>query len=116
MRFHRMCLGVALLGAALTSTTVAQILDGQLDVAFYGAALSVQNTDTQFGDASLPDVIDSGGGSEIDQVFARVDGGRLHVLVAGNLERNFNKLSIFFDTEAGGFNTLDGSVFPGGVD
>ena len=94
----------------------AQIIDGQLDAAFYGPALSIQNTDTQFGDAALPDVIDSGGGSEIDQIFATVDSGRLHVLVAGNLERNFNKLEIFIDSEAGGHNQLDGSMLPGGVD
>ncbi len=87
----------------------AQIIDGQLDSMFYGPALSIQNTDTQFGDAGLPDVIDSGGGSEIDQVFARVDNGRLYVMVAGNLERNFNKLEVFIDSETGGSNQLDGA-------
>jgi hypothetical protein len=94
----------------------AQIIDGQLDAAFYGAPLSIQSTDTQFGDATQPDVIDAGGGSEIDQFFARVDNGRLYVLMAGNLERNFNKLEVFIDSETGGHNVLDGATLPGGVD
>lgn len=93
------------------------------DESLYGAALSTQNTRTQFGDGSgNPDPIITGsnlaenGGSEIDQVFATVSGDRLYVLVAGNLEGNFNKLNLFIDSAAGGVNTLDGDALPGGLD
>src|SRR5215218_7404132 len=68
----------------------------------YGTALSVQNTNTQFGNAVLGDPVNGGGGSEIDQVFAKVEGGRLYVNVTGNLEWNFNKLEVFVDSKAGG--------------
>jgi len=82
----------------------APVIDGQLDGA-YGAALFVQNQGTGFGDASQGQ-IGPCGGSEIDQVFAVVSGDRLYVLVAGNLETNFNKLSVFFDTRSGGQQRL----------
>src|SRR5688500_10308037 len=91
--------------AALAATLVAGqamaviVMDGSKD-ADYGAALSVQNTNTQFGNAVSGDPINAGGGSEIDQVFAKVQNGRLYVLVAGNLETNFNKLEVFIDSEA----------------
>jgi hypothetical protein len=101
------------------------VMDGTAD-AEYGAALSVQNTNTQFGNGTNGDPINAGGGSEIDQVFARITGGRLYVLVTGNLETNFNKLEVFIDSEAGGLNVIDGvdgpiggtgaNLLPGGVD
>ena len=49
-------------------------------------------------------------GSEIDGVYAYVDqsGGRLYVLVTGNMESNYNKLNFFFDSVAGGQNPLRG--------
>jgi len=127
----------ALLVAAVSlfaSLAMAQpVIDGSVDAAFYGAALSttgtgdsaVQNTRTHFGDGSgNPDPIVTGnnladgGGSEIDQVFGRVADGRLHVLVAGNLEGNFNKLVVYVDASenTGGVNTIDGSALPTGVD
>ncbi|QDT73884.1 PEP-CTERM sorting domain-containing protein [Lacipirellula limnantheis] len=91
------------------------VLDGKAD-AEYGAALSTQNTNTQFGNATSGDPINGGGGSEIDQVFAVISGGRLYVTIAGNLETNFNKIDLFIDSEAGGVNTIDGGVLPAGVD
>jgi len=119
VRTHRIILSAA--AAVLTSAFTASayavpVIDGSKD-AEYGAALSVQNTNTQFGNAINGDAINAGGGSEIDQVFAKIVDGRLYVLVAGNLETNFNKLEVFIDSEAAaGVNSLDGSMLPGGVD
>lgn len=101
--------------AAVAQPTTDGTLVG--DEAFYGSALSVQNTRTQFGDANNPDALLSGGGSEIDQVFMARSGDRLHVLITGNLEDNFNKLQIFLDTDSGtGVNTLDGANLPLAMD
>jgi hypothetical protein len=94
-------------------------MDGSLagDTSFYGAALSTQTVKTQFGDAILGDPINGGGGSEIDQVFGKVSGGRLYVFVSGNLEKNFNKLEVFIDPGNGtGVNSIVGSQLPTGVD
>ena len=40
------------------------------------------------------------------------------MLVAANLEGNFNKLNLFIDSDgaAGGVNSLDGNNLPGGFD
>jgi hypothetical protein len=104
------------------SASAQPIIDGTAD-ASYGPALSIQNTRTQFGDGGAnPDPIITGtnfgtnGGSEIDQVFAKVENGRLYVVVTGNLEENFNKLDVFIDSKAGGVNKLDGANLPGGLD
>lgn len=91
------------------------VIDGALDATAYGAALSVQNTDTQFGNASQDDLLVASG-SEIDQVFGTVADGRLNVLIAGNLETNFNKLVVFIDSVAGGKNQLVGAELPTGFD
>ncbi|WP_197525633.1 PEP-CTERM sorting domain-containing protein [Pseudobythopirellula maris] len=91
-------------------------LNGQYYPSIYGAPLSVQNTATQYGDATNGDARYAVGGSEIDYVAANVDSGRLNVLVAGNLESNFNKLNIFIDSEPGGMNVVDGANAPAGVD
>ncbi len=104
---------------ALAATTAQAAVDGTIvgDESFYGAALSTQNTRTGFGDASNPDALLTGGGSEINQVFATVSGGRLHVLVTGNLEENFNKLTFFIDGNAAtGVSSIDGSALPSAMD
>jgi hypothetical protein len=103
----------------ISSAAVGQVIvDGTRvgDEAFYGAALSIQNTNTQFGNAVNGDGRFANGGSEIDQVFATVRNGRLFVLVAGNLESNFNKLEVFIDSVPGGVNQLVGSSLPAHVD
>ncbi|MEN0111035.1 MAG: hypothetical protein AAF805_09950 [Planctomycetota bacterium] len=104
--------------AASAATHAAPTVDGSLagDAAFYGPALSVQNTNTQFGDATNGDPYIAQGGSEIDQVFAATVGDRLHVLVTGNFENNYNKLNVFLDTEAGGMNTINAANAPANVD
>jgi hypothetical protein len=77
-------------------------VDGTLD-ADYGPPLVVQTVQTQFGDAMPPG---SASGSELDAVYALVEGGRLFLMFTGNLEPNFNKLNIFIDAQTGGENTL----------
>ena len=54
---------VAMIWAAEVSAQ--PVMDGRLsgDEADYGAALSVQNTNTQFGDANTGDPVSGGGGS-----------------------------------------------------
>ncbi|MEX2091668.1 MAG: PEP-CTERM sorting domain-containing protein [Pirellulales bacterium] len=42
----------------------------------------------------------------MDAGYAVVDGGRLYVMLTGNIEPNFNKVSVFFDSKAGGENVL----------
>jgi len=110
----------ALLSLSATSIAFAQpVLDGNASGSDgYGAALSVQNTQTQFGDNNDADLIANSGGSEIDQVFGVVSNGRLYVTIAGNLENNFNKMEVFIDSVArpGETNTLNGTNLPAAVD
>lgn len=89
-------------GAALAQPT----MDGTLD-ASYGAALSIQNTSTSFGNSTLGQV-DYANGSELDGFFCQSSPGFLHLFFTGNLESNFNKFELFIDSKAGGQNTLRG--------
>lgn len=100
-----------LLGATalLSSAALAQpTIDGTRD-GDYGAPIVVQNTPTGFGDSNLGQV-DFANGSELDAAYAYVDMTNqvLYLMLTGNLESNFNKLEIFFDTVAGGQNRLRG--------
>ena len=95
----------ALLAAAGSAQAI--VVDGSLD-AGYGSALAVQTVETQFGDASDPAGL--GGGGELDAGYAVISGGRLYVMLTGNVEPNFNKVSVFIDSKAGGENTLDGTL------
>jgi hypothetical protein len=81
-------------------------MDGLADGS-YGASLAVQDTQTGFGDASLG-LADLCDGSELDALFGFIDDDRINILVAGNLESNYNKLHIFLDYTAGGQNRLRG--------
>jgi hypothetical protein len=85
---------------------LSQTIDGTRD-AIYGSPIVVQNTPTGFGDSNLGQV-DYANGSELDAAYAYVDmsTSTLYLFLAGNLESNFNKLEIFFDTVAGGQNKL----------
>jgi hypothetical protein len=79
----------------------APTINGILDVE-YGGPLAVQSVETDFGDSS-------GGlasGGELDAGYAVIDGGRLYVMLTGNIENNFNKLSVFIDSVPGGENVL----------
>lgn len=87
-------------------------IDGTAD-ALYGAPVSVQDTQTSFGDSNLGQV-DYANGSELDAAYAYVDMANsvLYIVLAGNLESNFNKLEVFFDTVSGGQNKLRGDNSP----
>jgi hypothetical protein len=116
-------IGFAMLCVAFVARAGAvPIMDGSVAAGDgYGTPLSVQNTNTAYGDAQGGDMVNDnipngGGGSEIDQVYGTVQNGRLYVTVTGNLESNFNKLEVFVDSKAGGVNTINGAALPAGVD
>ncbi len=114
MKHLASALSVTLVAAGAASAQI--VVDGTAE-ALYGPALSIQNTNTQFGNSTDPDPRFSAGGSELDQVFGRVENGFLFLMFAGNLESNFNKLEIFIDSQAGvGQNTLVGANLPTAVD
>ena len=108
----------ALAVVTLSTAQAVPVMDGSASPSDgYGPALSVQNTQTQFGDNSSPDLIaTASGGSEINQVFGVVANGRLYVTITGNLETNFNKMEVFIDSATGGVNEIVGSALPAGVD
>lgn len=85
---------------------LAPTIDGKVD-AIYGNAKALQTNRTGFGDASSGNV-DKTNGSELDGLYAVVKDGILYLAITGNVESNFNKLDIFFDTIAGGQNKLQG--------
>jgi hypothetical protein len=87
-----------LIVAAMAAPASAQIIDGTKD-ASYGGALAVQTVDTQFGDNA----------SEWNAGYGTISGGRLNLMLTGNLEANFNKLEIFIDSKAGGQSVFDSS-------
>lgn len=98
---------IATVAVLLTAAPVlaAPLVDGTRDVD-YGSPLAVQTVQTQFGDNTDP--LGFGGGGELDAAYATVTGGRLYVLLTGNIEPSFNKVSVFFDTKPGGENVLSG--------
>ncbi len=113
--FRRTLQALAAASLLAAPSLAAPVMDGTAD-AEYGPALSTQNTNTQFGNAFSGDPINGGGGSELNQVFGYISGGRLYVTLAGNLETNFNKFDVFIDSQPGGVNAIDGSALPAGVD
>lgn len=100
--------------ALIAGSAAAQpILDGSLTDSVWGSPLAVQDTATQFGDATGGGQ-DSAGGSELNAAYGYIDGGILYLGLTGNLEGNFNKMWIFIDAVAGGENTLAGDNVDGG--
>lgn len=91
----------AALCAAATSAAAAPIVDGTRDGG-YGGALAVQAVQTQFGDSTGGIT----GGGELDAAYAIIEGGRLYVMLTGNIENNSNKVSVFIDSKPGGENVL----------
>lgn len=81
-------------------------VDGLAD-AEYGSALAQQSVQTSFGNSTAGQT-GFANGSELDLGYGTVVGDQLYLLLAGNLEANFNKLEIFLDTRAGGQNRLRG--------
>ena len=103
-------LSAVALVAAMGCATVAQAqtIDGTRD-ASYPAALAVQTVNTSFGNNANGNV-GSAGGSELDNIHAYISGSDLVVFIGGNLETNFNKLDLFFDSKGGGQNQLTGNT------
>jgi hypothetical protein len=102
----------------------APVVDGTRDEATYGSPKFIQNNYTGFGNNSQTNG-STANGSEIDGVYAVIYDNAtpadttddlLYVFVAGNLETNFNKLELFFDTGTGGQNNLrsDNNAVDGG--
>jgi len=98
----------------LTRSAVAPVVDGSRDATTYGGPRFLQQNYTGFGNNTQNTGV-TANGSEIDALYAVVyNNGTeadtaddiLYVFIAGNLESNFNKLEIFFDTGTGGQNTL----------
>lgn len=110
-------LSPGVVGGTPGSPEAAPVMDGSadgVDAARYGAAKFVQNVFTGFGNNTNTSGV-VGGGSEIDAVYAFIWNNNtpadatddvLYLTVAGNLESNFNKLDLFFETQAGGQNRL----------
>ena len=84
----------------------AQTIDGTRD-ANYPAALAVQTNSTGFGDSNTGSPTQANG-DELDNLHAQIAGSDLYLFIGGNLQTNFNKLELFFDTKAGGQNVLRG--------
>ncbi len=107
-----------LLSASLPAGAQSPTIDGQLDAAFYGTPVSVQNTPTAFGNATNGHTRFAVQGSELDAAYARVADGYIYLFIAGNFETygqgltwstgNQSKLDLFFDTVPGGQNSLRG--------
>jgi hypothetical protein len=101
---------------ALACFVVGSVAHGQITIdgtkdAGYGAAVSVQTVQTEFGDGDGT----GAGGSELNAAYATVESGNLNLLLTGNIENNFNKLNIFIDSVAGGQNVIGPDTANGGV-
>jgi hypothetical protein len=99
-----LALAAGMLAAALP-LNAAPVIDGTRD-AEYGAALSVQTVQTNFGDNF----------SELNAAYGKVTGGFLYLMFTGNLENNFNKLMVFVDSKTGGQNAISGTNNPQNFD
>lgn len=82
------------------SSLGAPLLSTQTNASNYGAGLSG-------GQASSS-------GSRLDRAWGTISGGKLKLLIAGNLESNFNKMWIMFDDGTAGQSTLRGDNADGG--
>ncbi len=99
-------LALAVVGCAAGVSVAQPIINGTLDGA-YGAARAIQNAPTGFGDSNLG-VVDFANGSELNNAYAVRDATTLYLFFGANLESNFNKFELFFDSKSGGQNRLRG--------
>jgi hypothetical protein len=122
--------GGLLVALAATPAFAVETIDGVASPA-YGPAIVTQTNGTGFGDSNLG-VIDYANGSELDAAYGYIDGGVLYLVLAGNLESNFNKLEVFIDALPGagqnrlrsdnvdvdfnGLNRMGGLTFDSGFD
>jgi hypothetical protein len=91
MMKQTICLLLILIMASVLEAQI--VVDGTKDAA-YPAAVAVQSIETGFGDNL----------SEWNAAYCAIDSGKLFLMFTGNLEANFNKLEVFIDSTAGGFN------------
>ncbi|MEO1717279.1 MAG: PEP-CTERM sorting domain-containing protein [Planctomycetota bacterium] len=85
---------VFLAAAGLAGGAMAQTIDGSITESAF-QLISTNSEGTGFGNNR----------SEINGIWAYVDSGTLFLGVTGNVQ-DFNKLDLFFDSTAGGQNTL----------
>lgn len=113
---------------ALCAGALGQVVDGVVD-GVYGPPIVIQNTQTSFGDNNVGHPRWANG-SELDAAYGIVSTGSLFLMLAGNLESNFNKLEVFIDINPGtgqstlradnpdvdfnGLNRMAGMTFPAG--
>src|SRR4051812_30122935 len=111
MRKRDLILAAACATAVLQGTVMAAIaIDGSYD-ADYGAAMTLQTNNTQFGNNTNPDGTSSGG-SELDAAYAVIQNGALNLFFAGNFQNNGNKVNIFIADGRPGQNVINAG--PGG--
>ncbi|MEM6329628.1 MAG: hypothetical protein AAF790_05200 [Planctomycetota bacterium] len=96
-----------------TGSLTAATIDGQNILSEGLPLLAEQDSPTGFGD-STAGTQDSPGGSELNRLYAEIDGNTLTLAITGNLEGNFNKMFIFFDAVAGGETALLSDNVDGG--
>lgn len=101
---------ISVVVVAIATAPAAAQIDG---VALGGTLRATQNSPTSFGDA-VGGGQDSAGGGELDAMYGDIVGSTLSLAISGNIEANFNKAWIFFDTKAGGETTLDNLNTDGG--
>ncbi len=93
-----------------TMTALTPVLDGVLDGTLaapaYGVRVFTQTNYTAFGNSTTtPGQFATANGSEVDGLYVCKDADYLYMLFTGNFW-DFNKLSIFVDSIAGGQNRL----------
>lgn len=93
-RFRMLSLFAA---ATVFSVSGAQVIDGSMGDAVYGAPLAIQNNATGFGNSNLG-MTEWANGSELDALYGYADDNYLYLGLAGNLETSYNKFVIFFDS------------------
>ncbi len=93
---------------SFTHTGPAKVptVDGSTKGDPYGAAVSVQQVQTDFGDNQ----------SELDAAYCTLKAGRLYLALTGNIEDNFNKLEIIIDSRPAGENAYSGVPGNDGTD
>ncbi|MGH7131154.1 MAG: hypothetical protein ACREJO_04325 [Phycisphaerales bacterium] len=101
----KLAVSSALLLALAGSAFADPVVDGTRDASYTSAA--TQNNQTGFGASNLGDPLYANGSALANAAY-RIEGGNLYLFVGGNLESNFNKLEIFFDTGVAGQNRLRG--------
>ncbi|HVM61429.1 MAG TPA: hypothetical protein VMV72_11245 [Verrucomicrobiae bacterium] len=82
------------------------VIDGSVDTNVYGCVpLAVQAIGSSAGQNS-DGQIDLANGSALDAAYGRIQNGILDLVFTGNLQSDFHRLELFFDTGAPGENTL----------